>query len=109
MKSSQIIWIAALALFATWMLMDKSVEIIHGPQPEPTPARREGLLRSFVRALAHWGLDRAFQKKPPEEPDPDDFHQASLAEPVLSLQAPPTLPSEFLIHEGDAINHHAGW
>lgn len=108
MKVSQVIWIAALALFAVWMLMDKSVEVIHGPQPETTPDRREGFLRSLVRALAHWGLDRALQQ-PPEEIEPDNLDSPQRAEPVLSLHSPPMPPSHFLTHEGDNIDHHAGW
>ncbi len=109
MKISQVIWIAALALFAVWLLMDKSVEVIHGPRPEPTPAQREGFLRSLVRALAHWGLDRALQKKPPEEIDPNSFDPANRAAPTLSLHIPTPPPSQFLTHEGENVDHHAGW
>lgn len=109
MKISKAIWIAALALFAMWLLMDKSVEVIHGPKPDEVPAKREGLVRSLVRALAHWGLDRAFQTKPPAKPDDSDVQAVQLSTPTLSLHMPIERPSEFRTREGESIDHHAGW
>ena len=106
MKLSQTISISALAVIAGWMLLDKSVEVIHGPPPEPAPQRREGTLRSLIRALAHWGLDRAIQQPRPSELYSEDV---PLQTPTLSLHMPSLRPSEFLSHEGDDVDHHQGW
>lgn len=109
MKLSQTIWIAAFAVIAAWMLLDKSVEVIHGPTPESVPQRREGMLRSLVRALAHWGLDRAIQQPPPVEALTPGKEDVPLHTPTLSLHMPSLRPSEFLSHEGDDVDHHQGW
>lgn len=106
MKLSQAISISALAVIAGWMLLDKSVEVIHGPTPQPVPQRREGTWRSLIRALAHWGLDRAIQQPPPSDLNAEDV---PLQTPTLKLHMPSLRPSEFLVHEGADIDHHQGW
>lgn len=74
-----------------------------------TPApQREGLIRWVIRVASEAIIHRAIRgEMPPSEPEAQPVR--SLAEANLYQTLPVIPPSQFLVREGDRLEHGEGW